>query len=512
MSCDYCARSARRITGVVGLTAGQTTGVWAAAWTLLPRCPRGHWVSPVTMVCRPCNLRLGEPRSWPPTGIYTSMKHAIADLRAGILDQIIARHHPARQDVTILVGADGELVIVEPGSVGPSAEGIPAASPVPPAGVGAPGSTVLPVAPGQPAETIPADSHVSLVRRIADWFQERRKTGVRPEIQPTPGPEGVSTQAQAVKYFLGVQDVPMQTAGKAAPEDSDETFEITPQVQRLLQAIGAGLRYGYAQVRAGRETMLGRAFGLYGPPGTGKNTLARQIGAALRLPYEETSVDKDTDLQQLLGGVKLEADGKGGTRSVMGLGRIGKALVEGSVVCINEINLLPAEAQSRLYEIAQEGRFILPGPEGSEEVYHVHPSSILFLTWNPRGGDQDRPIEALETRLMSFRMDHPPEEQECGMLARWAEGTGLPVNKEKIEATIRMMRGLRALYDDGVLDEFPSYRHTQQFYALLQTTGDVGLAADRLRILTSQLRDQQQQWAEVEQLIRRFFPEYSDVV
>lgn len=323
--------------------------------------------------------------------------------------------------------------------------------------------------------------------------------------------EELGSQADIVRTIqqtMGIVDPPAPSFGDTPAAQIDPTFQLTPEARRVLQYIGGALRMGYAQAERGTLTMEGRSFGLFGPPGTGKNTVMRQAAASLGLPYSEITVDKRTDLTQLIGNVTLEEGSRGGTVSTATLGPLGKALLEGGVITINEINTMDPYQQSALYQILQDGTFTIQTPEGvSMGTMSVHPSTVVGVTWNPLGGEADRPIPALYSRLYCTRMDYPPEDEEKAMLSKWAEGRGLPVVEEDMTATVRLVRALRSEAEDQAIDLEAGYRDAQHFYTQLQSTGSLARAAESLQGLASQTYDYDTQWATVETYLQRFFGE-----
>jgi MoxR-like ATPase len=234
--------------------------------------------------------------------------------------------------------------------------------------------------------------------------------------------------------------------------------------------------------------------------------MLRETAATMELPYREIDLGRGADLQALIGEVVLEPDGRGGTRSVAKLGPLGKALTRGEVVALNEIIHTDPDSQTLLHQITQEGRFTLHNPEGADEVHEVHPSSILGVTWNPKGGIQDRPSDALYSRLFTRRVGYPEPEEEQRRLLGWAEGQGLPnVDEDTAERTITLVNDLRELSVRGGLDVPPTFRDAQRFVTQWKLTGNIEQGLEQMRGLASQLDDHDLQWDEVNNLFERTF-------
>jgi MoxR-like ATPase len=309
--------------------------------------------------------------------------------------------------------------------------------------------------------------------------------------------------APGIAVYLGKPQVPVPSQSAMPPATHDPDFVVTKQVEGTLEMIGASLTLGYSPNAKG---MMGRAFGLYGPPGTGKNAMFRETAATVDLPYREIDLGRGADLQALIGEVVLETDGHGGTQSVARLGPLGKALVQGEVVVLNEIIHTDPDSQTVLHQIAQDGRIQLHNPEGADEVYEVHPSSILGVTWNPKGGIQDRPSEALYSRLFTRQVGYPDPEEEQRRLVGWARGQGLPdLDTDSARRTIELLTDLRELARRGGVDVAPSFRDAQRFVTQWKLTGSVDQALEQLRGLASQLDDHDLQWREVINLFDRHF-------
>jgi MoxR-like ATPase len=332
---------------------------------------------------------------------------------------------------------------------------------------------------------------------------DRAKAAFASEIRVDTGQIAEDDTETIIERNLGYPEMPAPTNSKRSPARHDPNFVVTKDVEETLQMIGGSLRLGYSPNARG---MMGRSFGLYGPPGTGKNMMFEETAATLDLPYREIDLGRGADIQALIGEVVLETDGQGGTRSVAKLGPLGKALVNGEVVVLNEIIHTDPDSQTMLHQIAQDGIIQLHNPEGADQTYEVHPSSILGVTWNPKGGLQDRPSEALYSRLFSRQVGYPEPEEEQRRLIGWAQGQGLPdVDDDSTKRTVELLNDLRELARRGGVDVPPSFRDGQRFMTQWKLTGNVDQGLEQLRGLASQLDDHDLQWQEVTNLFDRHF-------
>jgi hypothetical protein len=316
----------------------------------------------------------------------------------------------------------------------------------------------------------------------------------QPEPEPEPEPELVPNEATTFLQDLGLQaPVPANDELPAWLQREiprpDPGFVMTSVAKRILTSMGSLLkmRWGamkndFAQSGQWPSRMTGRAWGLYGPPGTGKNTAAREIAATLQVPYVEEDVNAATDFQRLLGEVVLE---DGSTKAK--LGKVGNALVNGSVVCINEVVSADPAIQTALHQAAQDGILTIPGPEGAEYTYRVHPNSVLVLTWNPAGGMADRPTNALTERLHTLPVPLPSEAEERQMLAaRINREYGLNVSPSEVSDDVAMFRAIRELVPQGKLAIEPGFRNLMSFTAMRLATGDPEAAMEQILVTADQ--------------------------
>jgi MoxR-like ATPase len=341
-----------------------------------------------------------------------------------------------------------------------------------------------------------------VAERAQEVFEPRTNVG---------GAEKMKQDAQErIRRVLGNPEPPVPSRSPRDAAEHDPSFVMAEETEDIMRTIGAAIRVGYSPNSKG---MAGRTIGLYGPPGTGKNAMLQEAAATMGLPYREIDLGEGVDFQAMIGEVVLEADGKGGTRSVAKLGPLGQALVDGEVIALNEIIHTRGDAQTVLNQIAQDGEIQLHATEGArKKTYKVHPSSVLALTWNPKGGKQNRPIESLSSRIFSSRrVDYPTPEEESRRLHSWAEGMGLPnVDEESTRRTVDMLHDLRELYIQRGIEAPPTFRAGQSFLSIWKMTNDINQGVEQLRIFTNQLEDHDMQWRDVTNLVDRHFGHLMD--
>ena len=180
--------------------------------------------------------------------------------------------------------------------------------------------------------------------------------------------------------------------------------------------------------RSGKVRSMGKAmaFSLIGEPGCGKNETVEQLAAALRwrdangkihqgVPYHRITVPVRSTAQQLVGGEALRAAPQGGTDSRVLLGDIGKALMVGGVVQIDEAANSP-EVLLALNNAIEKRSFELPSASGEATTFQVHPSTVIVVTYNAgtgRGSTDAERYGMMNSTLSRFAAQFeiaPPDE------------------------------------------------------------------------------------------------------
>jgi MoxR-like ATPase len=329
-------------------------------------------------------------------------------------------------------------------------------------------------------------------------------------------------------------------------EEIDPSYDVGASAERALRIVSSSLQIAWDPNRKKglRGTQM-RVFGFAGTAGTGKNTTARQIAAALGLPYYETTLHRDTSLQEEIGQTVLH-DGT----SMPKLGPLGQAAAAGGVICINELVKANPGTLGALQRMMEDGVFEVQGTEAgmAAKEIPVHPSTVFICTWNPGyDGSSDRPDAALLSRIPTIRMDAPDIKDETRRLlgsleALFGAGSGGPdgtdgkatqqkqerrqeilgrdyaitgnaPSPERVEIAVRFVRDLRNLAQTRQIGASsrhllePTPREALHFAAMCEATGDPLLALEQFKIYCDSGEGYDEQFKLVQQIFKRYYGE-----
>ncbi|WP_322489349.1 AAA family ATPase [Chloroflexus sp.] len=304
------------------------------------------------------------------------------------------------------------------------------------------------------------------------------------------------------------------------------TYTMNEQARKITRTIATTL---YMASKMGDDAAGNlAAFGLYGPPGSGKNELARQFAASVitvdadgverqGLPYFEREIDPTTDPTDLIGGTAIENG-----RTVVRLGPVGQMLAMGGVVALNEVVRSP-KLLTALQSAMEPPRTIrIPSPEGGVISIPVHPSSVLFTTWNPgMENDPDRPGGAPLARSMTFRLDRPAPEEQCARALAFFERSNDPEiqaikpHPVEVRAAVDFFTMICTKLEQEGLGSgtvTPGARELNRFLLVGKTEG-WGMALETLKIYCAQnSQDLPQQWSDFQAMFETCFgPDGQDV-
>lgn len=329
----------------------------------------------------------------------------------------------------------------------------------------------------------------------------------------------------------------------------DPSFVLDKQSERILATISASLQL--AQDMPPQHAPKMRAFGLYGPPGTGKNMLGKELAASIRtleadgsirqgIHHHTQVVTPEMQAADIIGAATLEATPEGGTRTKVTLGPVGLAAATGAVISIDEIVRNPKLA-TKLQPMIEDGVIEIDSPEVGVVKIPVHPATVFVFTWNPGNeGDADRPAQAPLSRMATFRMEVPKDDQEIAYrLANFMDKMGLSVEKlamqdaslqssYKLPATTDMLvsrtemdkaigfwrdvqhmttptkEGLAEVGAMSSTATTPGQRELQRFMLLGKTVG-WDQAAKIFQVCCDQNEDFQSQWNLVQERFNHYF-------
>ncbi len=329
-------------------------------------------------------------------------------------------------------------------------------------------------------------------------------------------------------------------------EEIDPAYDVSAGAEKALRIVSSSLQIAWDPNR--KKPLKGthmRVFGLAGTAGTGKNTTARQIAASLRLPYYETTLHRDSSIQEEIGQTVLQ-DGT----SMPKLGPLGQAAAAGGVICINELVKANPGTLGALQRMMEDGVFEVQGTEAgmAAKEIPVHPSTVFICTWNPGyDGSSDRPDGALLSRIPTIKMDAPDIKDETrrlvgslGALFGVEEGDADNANSkaaqqkqerlqeilgreysikrslpsaERVEIAVRFVRDLRNLAQTRQIGASsrhllePTPREALHFAAMCEATGDPLLALEQFKIYCDSGEGYDEQFKLVQQIFRRYYGE-----
>ena len=341
-------------------------------------------------------------------------------------------------------------------------------------------------------------------------------------------------------------------------EEIDPTYDVSAGAEKALRIVSSSLQIAWDPDRkkALRGTHM-RVFGFAGTAGTGKNTTARQVAASLGLPYYETTLHRDSSLQEEIGQTVLQ-DGT----TMPKLGPLGQAAAAGGVICINELVKANPGTLGALQRMMEDGVFEVQGTEAgiAAKEIPVHPSTVFICTWNPGyDGSSDRPDAALLSRIPTIKMDAPDVKDETrrlvssmaalfgveveqrgegerGERGEIGEGAGSKANAqraeraaeifgrdylarksspspERVEIAVRFVRDLRNLAQTRQIGASsrhllePTPREALHFAAMCEVTGDPRLALEQFKIYCDSGEGYDEQFKLVQQIFKRYYGE-----
>lgn len=204
-------------------------------------------------------------------------------------------------------------------------------------------------------------------------------------------PEAVLRKVLAFREKQKAKLTPDQTARIPEPR-------YVPVGQELVHAVSALV---YGDDGSQWEPVL-----LKGPRGTGKSTLADTLGAILMLPVVRITGGIDVNAEWLLGCKTLTYDEEGKQKVVHEPGLLLQAVQDGSLLVVEEVNMLLPEVTSLLHSLLDWQR-VLPVPG----VGHIKPAESFRLVacMNVNYAGTRQLNEAFRDRFRAINVPYLPE-------------------------------------------------------------------------------------------------------
>ena len=132
---------------------------------------------------------------------------------------------------------------------------------------------------------------------------------------------------------------------------------------------------------------LGGGLYICGPSGCGKSSSIREWCARTGTPLYQVTANGRLEFPDLVGHVSLESDGSGGTRTSFVHGPLARAMKEGGVFLLDEIDLLDPAVCAGLNGILDGSGLLIP--ENGGEFIQPHELFRFVATGNSKGRGDD---------------------------------------------------------------------------------------------------------------------------
>lgn len=198
-----------------------------------------------------------------------------------------------------------------------------------------------------------------------------------------------------------------------------------------------------------RALELGMNVVLKGPPGVGKSYLARYLCGRTNRPLYRITLSETTYREDLLGHLHLVSSGDGDTVTRWIDGPLTRAVREGGVLLLDEINAADANTVAALNAVmeGQETR-TLTIPQTGEQLV-PHEEFRVVATANPGYQGTYELNDAFEDRFRHVKLEYLPAEVEVELIF---DRTDLDRGREAdVERLVAFAGRLREAYVDGEL-------------------------------------------------------------
>ena len=206
-----------------------------------------------------------------------------------------------------------------------------------------------------------------------------------------------------------------------------------------------------------------------GPKGTGKTTLVRRFAESIGVGLESINFSLRTRESHLVGTKTLDNGTVGFAE-----GLLVRSMRNGGMLYLDELNAAEADVLIRLDESLDDRRQLVL-KESSGETVRAQNGWFVVGTINPlsHSGTKELPPQLLSRFPVRIRLEYPPEDMECDIVARHTTGK----HQDVVLQGVRLANTLRQAAAVEELFYSPSIRETIAFGVLLDSGADAAQAA-----------------------------------
>ncbi|NLV11618.1 AAA domain-containing protein [Halomicrobium mukohataei] len=248
--------------------------------------------------------------------------------------------------------------------------------------------------------------------------------------------------------------------GRTVGSRTDETFSELSVLEDVGHEKVPGVRrddYHHRQIEGDRTDVeivtraleLGMNVVLKGPPGVGKSFLTRYVCAMTNRPLYRVTLSETTYREDLLGHLHLVSGDGGETVTEWIDGPLTRAVREGAVLLLDEINAADANTVAALNAVMeQRATRSLTIPQTGEQIV-PHEEFRVVATSNPGYQGTYELNDAFEDRFRHVKLSYLPESVEVELVF---DRTDLDRGKApQIRGLVSFASRLREAYVDGEL-------------------------------------------------------------